>query len=238
MRLQKFLARAGVASRRASEALIAAGKVTVNGEIRTDLGCQVNPDADVVCVEGRRVCLEAGNVYLMLNKPAGVLTTMSDPQGRPCVAQLVPVDRYPGLYPVGRLDMDTTGLLLFSTDGEIGQALLHPKHHVLKTYRAVVDGRVTDAELEPLRQGITLDDGPCQPARVKLESSGKTSRLSVTIGEGRKRQVKRMLSAVHHPVLKLHRDIFGPLCLGSLASGEWRLLTEDEVKALKEAVGQ
>lgn len=250
MRLQKFLARAGVASRRGSEDLMTAGRVTVNGKVTTELGSKVDPKTDVVCVDGREVHLQDGSVYLMLNKPAGFLTTMSDPHGRPCVAQLVPTDRYPGLYPVGRLDMDTTGLLLFTTDGDMGQALLHPKHHVPKTYRALVEGVPTQRELDRLRRGIVLDDGPCQPATVRLESSrggrpggnprdshAGTARVSIQIHEGRKRQVKRMFLAIHHRVIKLHRDVFGPLSLGDLEPGAWRLLTADEVAALKEVTG-
>lgn len=238
MRLQKFLARAGVASRRRSEDLMSAGRVSVNGEVVTELGSKVDPKRDVVRVDGREVHLEDGPVYLMLNKPAGYLTTMADPHGRPCVAQLVPTKRYPGLYPVGRLDMDTTGLLLFTTDGDMGQHLLHPKHHVPKTYRARVAGVPTHRQLERLRKGIVLDDGACQPADVKVEwEGGSWAELSLTIAEGRKRQVKRMFSAIHHKVLELHRDMFGPLHLGTLAQGEWRLLTDDEIRELKEAAG-
>lgn len=246
MRLQRFLARAGVASRRGSENLMTAGRVTVNGQVARELGTKVDVDRDVVSVDGRRVELAAGPVYLMLNKPAGYLTTMSDPQGRPTVAELVPTSTYPGLFPVGRLDFDTTGLLLFTTDGDLGQALLHPSHHVDKTYVAHVDGRVTGKDLEPLCRGILLDDGPCQPARCRVLKPGQavsvcpqgiprgTSVVGVTIHEGRKNQVKRMLSAVGHPVLALHRPRFGPLCLGDLAPGAWRLLTAQEVDALKQ----
>lgn len=238
MRLQKFLARAGVASRRGSEDLMTAGRVTVNGEVVTELGSKVDPKVDVVCVDGREVRLSDGAVYLMLNKPAGYLTTMSDPHGRPCVAELVPTDEYPGLFPVGRLDMDTTGLLLFTTDGDMGQHLLHPKHHVSKTYRARVAGVPSERELDRLRRGITLDDGPCQPAKVTLDAARDgCADVSITIAEGRKRQVKRMFSAIHHKVLKLHRDVFGPLRLGKLAQGKWRLLTDAEVAALKKATG-
>ena len=167
MRLQRFLARAGVASRRGSEDLMTAGRVTVNGVVTRELGSKVDPAVDEVAVDGRPVRLGAGAAYLMLNKPAGYLTTMRDPQGRPCVAELMPCDRYPGLFPVGRLDLDTTGLLLFTTDGDLGQLLLHPSHHVWKTYEALVDGRMRERELDPLRDGIRLDDGPCQPARCR-----------------------------------------------------------------------
>ena len=166
MRLQRFLARAGVASRRGSEALMTAGRVTVNGVVATELGTKVDTDVDIVEVDGVRVRWSDEPVYLMLNKPAGYLTTMSDPQGRPCVAELVPVAEHPGLFPVGRLDFDTTGLLLFTTDGDLGHALLHPSHHVKKTYIALVDGAMHDDELAPLRRGIVLDDLPL-PTRTE-----------------------------------------------------------------------
>lgn len=236
MRLQRFLARAGVASRRGSEDLMTAGRVTVNGEVASELGCKVDPARDEVAVDGRTVVLERGATYLMLNKPAGYLTTMRDPQGRPTVAELVPTERAPGLFPVGRLDKDTTGLLLFTTDGLLAQNLLHPSKHVWKTYVAEVDGPVADVELEPLRQGIELDDGPCQPARARILSAhpaqGSTT-LEVVIREGRKNQVKRMLSRIHHPVLALTRVSFGPLHLGDLPRGSWRALTDAEVASLK-----
>ena len=160
MRLQKFLARAGAASRRGSENLMTAGRVTVNGEVVTELGSKVDPLVDEVAVDGAVVRLADGPVTIMLHKPAGFVTTMSDPQGRPTVAELVPTERYPGLFPIGRLDFDTTGLLLFSTDGELGNGLLHPKHHVTKRYLACVEGRPTERDLEFLRRGIELDDGP------------------------------------------------------------------------------
>lgn len=238
MRLQKFLARAGVASRRGSEDLMTAGRVSVNGEVVRELGSKVDPKLDEVRVDGKLVSLGDGAVYLMLNKPGGYLTTMSDPHGRPCVAGLVPCDRYPGLFPVGRLDMDTTGLLLFTTDGDMGQRLLHPKHHVSKTYRAHVAGVPTQEELDLLRNGIVLDDGPCLPARVSLDARHKDAAdISISISQGRKRQVKRMCSAIGHKVLRLHRDVFGPLELGDLQEGSWRLLSDGEERALKEATG-
>lgn len=244
MRLQRFLARSGVASRRGSEDLMTAGRVRVNGEVVTQLGSKVDPAHDVVTVDGVAVSLSDKPVYLMLNKPAGYLTTMRDPQGRPCVAELVPSDRYPGIFPVGRLDKDTTGLLLFTTDGDLGQRLLHPSMHVSKTYLALVDGTVHDRELEPLRRGIMLDDGPCQPARCRIldkrdaypVTRGGCPRYStaveVIIREGRKNQVKRMLGRIHHPVLALHRARFGPLDLVDVEEGSWRLLTHQEIQAL------
>ena len=247
MRLQRFLARAGVASRRGSEALMTAGRVTVNGQVAAELGTKVDPASDEVRVDGRLVTLPAAAAYLMLFKPAGYLTTMSDPQGRPCVADLVPCDRYPGLFPVGRLDKDTTGLLLFTTDGDLAQNLLHPSKHVDKRYVAMVDGVVGDKDLEPLRCGIVLDDGPCQPARARVLApaearcvcpygvpSGKTC-VEVVIHEGRKNQVKRMLGKIRHPVERLHRSTFGPLELTGVSEGSWRPLTPDEHRKLTNA---
>ncbi|TXF36668.1 rRNA pseudouridine synthase [Collinsella sp. BA40] len=249
MRLQRFLARAGVASRRGSEDLMTAGRVCVNGIVTTELGSKVDPACDRVTVDGVPVVLGAGATYIMLNKPAGFITTMRDPHGRPTVAELVPTRRYPGLFPVGRLDLDTTGLLLFTTDGDFGQALLHPSHHVWKTYLALVDGILEDDELEPLRRGIELDDGLCQPARCRLLTnreirqvySGRppayTTFVEVKIREGRKNQVKRMLSIIHHPVLELHRTQFGSLRLDDLPMGEWRELDSSEVALLKDDAG-
>lgn len=245
MRLQRFLARAGAASRRGSEDLMTAGRVRVNGEVACELGTKVDPARDVVTVDGVRVQLGTVPVYLMLNKPAGYLTTMRDPQGRPCVASLVPTDRYPGLFPVGRLDKDTTGLLLFTTDGDLAQDLLHPSKHVSKTYVALVDGKMHDRELNPLRRGIVLDDGPCQPACCRILDDAEaaavapdgipagTTAVEVIIREGRKNQVKRMLGKIRHPVLRLHRNRFGSLPLTGVAEGSWRLLTDDEARALK-----
>ncbi|BAK44904.1 pseudouridine synthase [Eggerthella sp. YY7918] len=266
MRLQKFLARAGVASRRGSENLMTAGRVTVNGAVVTELGSKVDPRIDEVAVDGKPVHLADGPVTLMLHKPVGYVTTMSDPQGRPTVAELVPADECPGLFPVGRLDRDTTGLLLFSTDGELGHGLLRPKGHVTKRYVALVEGRPSKRDLEQLRQGIELDDGPALPAEAQLVEGHEADRLlkvldaspalphspsrqyaamrahkqysvvRIELHEGRKRQVRRMLGAVGCPVVALHREAFGPLQLGALARGSWRELTQDEVAALHCAV--
>ena len=231
MRLQKFLARAGVASRRASENLMTAGRVTVNGEVVCELGAKVDPLIDEVAVDGRVVTLQDSPVTIMLNKPAGVITTMKAQSSTPIVADLVPTDRFPGLYPIGRLDADTTGLLLFSTDGELGNRLLHPSHHVPKTYVAKVRGNLTNAQLDALRRGVELDDGPAQPAEVALVG-GARSKVRITIHEGRYHQVKRMLEAVGHPVVRLHRERFGPLTLGDLQPGKWRELTPEELASL------
>lgn len=245
MRLQRFLARAGVASRRGSEDLMTAGRVTVNGQVATELGTKVDVDRDHIEVDGMPVKLNQGAVYLMLYKPTGYLTTMSDPQERPCVADLVPRDRFPGLFPVGRLDRDTTGLLLFTTDGDLSQDLLHPSKHVYKTYQALVDGQLSDHDLTPLRRGIELDDGLCQPAICRVITAREaeavapqgvkpgTTAVEVIIREGRKNQVKRMLSKIHHPVIRLHRCNFAGLELKDVAKGSWRELTDREVQILK-----
>lgn len=270
LRLQKYLARAGAASRRGSENLMTAGRVTVNGVVVTELGSKVDPMVDEVAVDGIAVRPAERPHTLMLHKPAGVVTTMSDPQGRPAVAQLVPTRQYPGLFPIGRLDRDTTGLLLFSTDGELGHALLRPSGHVMKFYTALVKGALTPDQAERLRRGIELDDGCTLPAEVEVlegeraacakavlvetsdvqegadraRARGRAARAPecsvVLLGlhEGRKRQVRRMLYAVGHPVLALHRDTFGPIELGSVARGEWRWLDEDEVAALNRAAGR
>jgi len=215
-----------------------AGRVSVNGEVITGLGTRVDPTTDVVCVDGREVKMATGPVYLALNKPAGIMTTMSDPEGRPTVASLVPCDTYPGLFPVGRLDFETTGLLLFTTDGELSHRLLHPNWKVPKTYVAVVDGHPGQIARKELATGVQLDDGLTAPAEVRvLERRTDTALMEITIREGRKRQVRRMFSAVHHPVLELHRLSVGPVGLGMLGSGKYRELDPDEVLALRHAVG-
>ncbi len=236
MRLQRFLARAGVASRRGSEDLMTAGRVTVNGEVVRELGAKVDPLVDVVAVDGVLASIADAPTYVMLNKPAGVITTMDDPQGRPSVADLVP--REPaGLFPVGRLDRDTTGLLLFTTDGDLAFRLLHPRYHVEKTYIATVEGAPGTLVLERLAAGLELDDGPTAPARVGVRDiSSALSRIEIAIREGRKRQVRRMFDAVGHPVRALHRISFGPLALGDLAVGSQRALTAEEIAELKAAV--
>ncbi len=182
MRLQKFLARAGVASRRGSEELISAGRITINGVVASKLGTKVDAATDEVCVDGKPVTLQTDTVTLMLNKPAGYVTTMKDPQGRPCVAELVPTDDYPALFPVGRLDRDTSGLLLFSTDGELGNKLLHPSFHVDKTYLALVKGTPSEAALQLLREGLPLEDGMTAPAKVEVLTGDARERALQEVG--------------------------------------------------------
>lgn len=238
MRLQKYLARSGVASRRASEDIIVAGRVRVNGVVVSELGTKVMPGVDMVEVDGKAVLLPSNRVVIMLDKPAGVLSAMSDSHGGRCVSELIPIDEYAGLFPVGRLDKDTTGLLLFTNDGELGNALIHPRHHIPKTYHAQVAGLVDEHALKTLREGVMLDDGVTQPAEVEvLEQGEKTTLLQITIYEGRNRQVRRMGDAVGHPVQMLRRIALGPLSLSGLTQGHWRSLTEDEQGALLAATG-
>lgn len=248
MRLQKYLARAGVASRRASEVLIAEGRVTVNGIVVDELGAKVDARDDVR-LDDTRVELPEDSVTIMLNKPTGYITTMSDSHGRPTVADLVPVDEHPSLFPIGRLDMNTSGLLLFTTDGELGNRLMHPRFHVNKRYIATIEGELSAAEIALLEDGILLDDGKTSPAEVRIlerlntgglqaakSGSGpdpvRASSVQITIHEGRKRQVRRMFSAVGHEVRALERVSFGCLELDGLESGKWRRLSDDEIARL------
>lgn len=235
--LQKYLARAGIDSRRKCENHIREGRVGVNGVVVTEMGVRVVPGIDSVSFNGRQVAPGDQSVVLMLNKPAGYVTTMSDEWGRPIAADLVPVDAYPGLFPVGRLDQDTTGLLLFTNDGELGQRLLHPAHHVDKTYEALVKGIPNSEQMDVLRRGeLVIANRPIAPARVELLSSdpiAKEAKLSITIHEGRKRQVRKMCKAIHHPVIRLNRRSLGPLELGDLALGQYRVLSDSEISALR-----
>lgn len=237
IRLQKALAEAGIASRRAAEQMIRAGRVSVNGSIVTELGCKVDPVRDRLAVDGRPVEPRPALVYFMLNKPAGVITTAKDTHGRPTVLELMPAS-VPRVFPVGRLDADTEGLLLLTNDGELANLLLHPRHHVPKTYVAEVRGSPSAAAVERLRAGVLLDDGWTAPAEVRvLRSDPGRSVLELVLREGRKRQVRRMLAQVGHPVEHLRRIAFGPLTLGDLPSGKVRSLLAREVEALRQAAG-
>lgn len=236
-RVQKYLSRAGVASRRAAEEMILAGRVSVNGVVIRELGVKMVAGTDVVRVDGRDVGAPGELWYVMLNKPAGVVTTLDDPQRRPTVAGYIPADA-PRLFPVGRLDADTTGLLLLTNDGDLAHMLMHPRHHVPKVYRAEVDGVPDEADLRRLREGITLDDGRTAPAGAKILGEHRGGAVvEIVLREGKKRQVRRMLSAVSHPVRALMRTAYGPLSLGRLSPGETRLLSDAEVRALRNAAG-
>ena len=229
-RLQKVLARAGFGSRRVCEDLIAEGRVTVNDEVAV-LGRRVEVDHDRVAVDGVTIGVRPGLVYYLLNKPAGVVTTADDPQGRPTVVALVPEE--PRVFPVGRLDLDTEGLLLLTNDGDLAHRLTHPSFGVDKEYLAEVEGQPSRSTLRRLREGVELDDGPSAPAQATLVEA---SLLRLTIHEGRNRQVRRMCEAVGHPVVRLVRTRIGPLADRRLKPGDWRELTQDEVRALERAV--
>jgi 23S rRNA pseudouridine2605 synthase len=235
-RLQRFLARAGLASRRKCEEMITAGRVRVNGSTVTVLGTQVDPQHDVIEVDGQPVQVSAARVYLLLNKPAGYLSTARDSRGRPTVLDLVASTTR--LYPVGRLDLDSEGLLLLTNDGELAQRLVHPRFEHEKEYHVCAEGRPTARTLQRLREGIELEDGFTWPAQVdELREDQGCTWLRFVIHEGRKRQLRRMCAAVGHPVRRLIRVRMGLLSLGDLASGEHRALTADELKRLKQAAG-
>ena len=234
MRVHRALAQAGVASRRAAEKLVAEGRVTVNGDIAV-VG-QVVRDSDVIALDGRRVQAEPIRTY-MLNKPMGVVSTASDPEGRPTVLDGLPDDVR--LYPIGRLDIDTTGLLLITNDGDLAHRLMHPRSKVPKTYEALVDGRVSSTSVRALRNGIELDDGPTQPARVEVldRQAPRGTWLRIESTEGRNRQVRRMCEALGHRVRRLVRTRYGGLGLGRLQRGEHRLLTSAELARLATQAG-
>lgn len=232
-RLQKILAGAGIASRRKCEELILKGKVEVNGEVVTTLGTKADPAVDVISVEGKTIGAEK-KLYVVFNKPKGVITSASDPQGRKIVTDYLKSipER---LYPVGRLDYDTEGLLLLTNDGEFAHLLTHPKHHVPKTYVATVKGVPHGSALDKLKNGILLEDGITAPAEVEyqdIDPEGKFSTISITIHEGKNRQVRRMFEAIQHPVTKLKRISFGELFLGNLKRGLYRYLTKEEIEGL------
>ena len=234
-RLQKVLARAGIASRRHAETLIEAGRVTVNGLPVTALGTRVDPAYDDVAVDGHRVQRPAVNRYLALNKPRGYVTTVSDPEGRPTVMDLVPT--IPGLFPAGRLDVDSTGLLLLTTDGDWAQLITHPRHGSEKEYLVSVRGAVTADVIRTLEGPMVLAPGErTTGAQVALLSSdGHTTMLRVVLHEGRNRQIRRMMAAVGHSVTRLHRNRVGAVLLGDLPEGRWRDLSVDEVVAMQKA---
>jgi 23S rRNA pseudouridine2605 synthase len=232
-KLQKFLSTSGVASRRHAEVMIRQGRVTVNGEVAT-LGMRV-VEGDEVRVGGVEVGPQAPRFFL-LNKPTGVVTTLDDPQGRPTVATLVPDDVR--VYPVGRLDVDTSGLLLLTNDGELAHRLMHPSFGIEKSYRVLVAGGIAAATVRRLAEGIELEDGPTAPATARIIDAGaRRSVIELTIHEGRNRQVRRMCDAVGHPVIELVRTGYGPLTLSGVAPGEHRKLTDQEIRRLRKVTG-
>lgn len=236
VRIQKFLSRAGVASRRRAEELMAEGRVRVNGELVTELGTRIDPDRDDVEVDGRSVTRPPIR-WILFHKPRGCLTTKSDPHGRTTVYDLLP-DRFRGLRYVGRLDMDTEGLLLLTNEGDAIHRLLHPSWEVEREYRATVEGRPDEDVLRRLEEGVTLEDGPARAVEARVvEEVGHGAVVALVLREGRKREVRRLCEAVGHPVTHLLRVRYGPVTLGDLRPGEWRELSDGEVRALRDRVG-
>lgn len=237
-RLQKVLAAAGVASRRASENLIVAGRVTVNGVVVTELGSRVDPAIDRITVDGKPIQVDVSMRYVMLNKPVGVVSTLADEQGRRDLTEFT--DQFEErLYNVGRLDAETSGLLILTNDGRIAHVLAHPSFEVSKTYLAKVDGEVSPATLRSMKSGIDLEDGPIavDSVAVKGQPSRGQSLLEITLHSGRNRIVRRLCAAVGHPVIDLHRKSFGPLTLGSLGAGAMRDLSKVEVSSILALAG-
>ncbi|NLL82403.1 MAG: rRNA pseudouridine synthase [Tissierellia bacterium] len=233
MRLQKYMALSGVASRRKSEEIILEGRVKVNNKIVDTLGSVVDPKKDKVYVDNKRITLETNKVYIMLNKPVGYVSTLNDEKGRRIVTDLIE-DVNERIYPVGRLDADTTGLLLLTNDGEITNKLTHPSNKIIKKYIAIVEGVPNKVELDMIRNGIFIDGKKTAPAKVKIVKNYLDEAiLDIEIHEGRNRQVKKMCEAVNHPVKKLKRVAIGQLQLGGLLIGNWRFLNDEEINYLK-----
>lgn len=238
MRINRFLSCAGVSSRRKGETLIRDGRVTVNGETVTDPARAVEPGKDRVCLDGRPIEGERARRYMLFNKPSGVIVSIGDPFGRPAVSDLLGDDGK-GLFPVGRLDSDTSGVLLLTDDGEFAYRLTHPSFGVEKVYRAVVRGNMEAEEVRRLEEGVVLDDGPTAPARMRVLSHGRgTSTVEITLHQGRKRQVRRMLEYVGHPVITLERISFGGLTVKGIEQGSYRPLSERELEMLKKSVSR
>jgi pseudouridine synthase len=235
LRLNKILAQAGLTSRRGGDRLIVDGHVAVNGVVTLSPATLADPELDAITVDGRVLPAAEAKRYVLLNKPRGYVTTLSDPQGRPVVADLV--QRDVRLYPVGRLDWDVEGALLLTNDGPLTHRLLHPRYALPRVYEALVEGSVPRSDLDRWRRGVALDDGPARPLDVELlRADPRQSRLRLTFAEGRKHEVKRFCEALGHPVSALRRIAFGPVALGALAPGQSRPLTASEVAALRAAV--
>ncbi len=233
IRLQKIIAGSGISSRRKAEEYIRHGLVTVNGETVMTLGTKVDPLHDHIKVNGRHLKSRLPDMFVMLNKPVGYLSTLHDPDGLPTIKRLMPKPSL-RLFPVGRLDFDSEGLLLLTNNGDIAQACLHPTHHVQKTYLVKVKGVLEDSQVQQLRRGVALEDGQTAPAKVKKAGKAQVnSWIEITIHEGRKHQVKRMFDHIGHPVIRLKRIQFGPLNLGKLLPGKSRYLTDNEANDLR-----
>ncbi|TCO79801.1 pseudouridine synthase [Marinisporobacter balticus] len=233
MRLQKYIAYSGIASRRKAEELIKLGRVKVNGEIIKDMGVAVNPDTDIVSLDNRLIQLENKKVYIILNKPEGYVTTLLDEFDRPTVVDLIK-NISERIYPVGRLDYDTSGLLIMTNDGELTYRLTHPKHEVKKTYIAKIKGVLNNKELNMFKRGIDIGGYTTAPAQIQiLKDNRGSSNVQVIIHEGKNRQIRKMFDAIHHPVIRLKRIAVGEISMDNLLKGKWRFLTDSEIKYLK-----
>lgn len=235
MRLQKYLSKAGVCSRRAGEEMMLDGRVSVNGDVVIELGTRIDPDRDRVEVDGKQVSLPSSFIYLLMNKPSNVITSLEDPEGRAVITDLLP-DKMPRVWPVGRLDWDSEGVILLTNDGKLTHLLTHPSHDVTKEYAVKVQGLIArdSPKLEQLRNGVDIGDGEItQPAHVHITGdTGRNTWLEVTIAEGKNRQIRRMFDAIGHSVMKLRRLRIGSLTIEGLASGTYRSLLSDEVADL------
>jgi pseudouridine synthase len=233
-RIQKIIAQMGVASRRKAEELIMEGRVTINGKTAT-LGMKADIEKDHIKVDGKLLLHPEKKVYLMLNKPRGVVTSLYDPEGRPTIKDLLKDIKY-RVFPVGRLDYDSEGLLLITNDGDFAHSILHPSKKIPKTYIVKIKGKLSDEKIKILREGVHLKEGITAPATViKIRESGKNCWLQITIHEGRKRQIRRMLEKIGHPVLRLKRIAIGNLRLTGLKPGEYRYLKPEDIKRLKQS---
>lgn len=233
MRLQKYMAHAGVASRRKCEEIIAEGRVKVNGEVVDTQGYIVE-EGDRVTVDGKKVWPVKRNTYILMNKPRGIVSSAKDNKDRQTVLDLLSSDIRARLYPVGRLDMDSSGLILLTDDGELTERLLHPKYEIEKTYKVTVNGLVTEEEAKELSKGVKLKDGMTAPGEFKIiEHRNKKTRLECTIREGRNRQIRRMFESLGYEVIQLERIVFGPLKITGLGKGDYRPLREKEIRSLK-----
>lgn len=233
MRLQKYMAKSGVASRRKSEKMIEEGLVKLNGKIVTEQGIEIDPDKDIVMVDNKTIRLEEHKIYIMLNKPLGYVTTMDDEKDRKIIIDLIDnVDER--IYPIGRLDMDTSGLMLLTNDGKVTNKITHPRNEVVKKYIAIVNGTPNKLELTKFRKGLMIDGKRTSPATIKIMKNYETeSILEIEINEGRNRQIRKMCEAINHPIKKLKRVSIGEIQLGGLPVGEWRHLDEEEMKYIK-----
>jgi 23S rRNA pseudouridine2605 synthase len=235
-RLQKYMARCGVASRRSCEKIIKQGRVSVNGQTVHEMGVKINPAIDIVRVDGKVISPEKEYIYILLNKPTGYITSVSDPLGRPTVLDLIG-DVHSRIYPVGRLDYDSEGLLLLTNDGDLAYYLTHPKYEIKKEYYVKVIGNPREKDIETLRKGVNIGGYTTWPAQVeRIKSSDNNSVFRIIIHEGKNRQVRRMFEAIGHPVVHLRREKLANLALGSLKVGDWRFLTQKEVEELKAIV--